>query len=228
MITVTVSPSQAVVITGQVQTFTATVGGSTNITVTNWPCTYSYTPPPTTAVPNPTAKTGTCASGGTLPGGTGTFGTWVISTTNGSNVLTYTAPTLANFPNPVPVLTFTATSDADTKKTGTATIGLDSGIRVSVTPTTATVPVGLNPAQKVTFQSIFSEYFAGRPTVASGATEYEFDHDDMIRPPTRLRQPAIQPAEQSTITEFIPRQVRCPRTPNPREASRQARRRCMR
>lgn len=155
VITVTVSPSQAVVIAGQVQTFTARVGGSTNITVTNWPCTYSYTPPPTTAVPNPTAKTGDCASGGTLPGGTGTFGTWVISTTNGSNVLTYTAPTLANFPSPVPVLTFTATSDADTKKTGTATIGLDSGIRVSVTPNTATVPVGLNPAQRVTFNPSF-------------------------------------------------------------------------
>jgi DNA-binding beta-propeller fold protein YncE len=155
VITVTVNPSTAIVIAGQVQTFTATVGGSTNITVTNWPCTYSYTPPPTTTVPNPVAKTGPCTSGGTLPGGTGTFGTWVISTTNGSNVLTYTAPTLANFPNPVPVLTFTATSDADTKKTGTATVGIDSGIRVSVSPSTVTVPVGLNPAQKVTFNPSF-------------------------------------------------------------------------
>lgn len=155
VITVTVSPSTSVVIAGQVQTFTATVGGSTNLTVTNWPCTYSYTPPSTSTTPNPPAKTGTCTSGGTLPGGTGTFGTWVISTTNGSNVLTFTAPTLANFPNPVPVLTFTATSDADTKKTGTATIGLDSGIRVSVTPASATVPVGLTPAQVASFSASF-------------------------------------------------------------------------
>jgi DNA-binding beta-propeller fold protein YncE len=155
VITVTVSPSSAIVIAGQVQTFSATVGGSTNITVSDWPCTYKYTPPATTTVPNPTAKTGTCTSGGTLPGGTGTFGTWVISTTNGSNVLTYTAPTLANFPNPVPVLTFTATSDADKKKTNTATIGLDSGIRVSVTPSTVTVPVGLTPAQQVSFSPSF-------------------------------------------------------------------------
>ena len=155
VITVTVTPAAQIVIAGQVQTFTATVGGSTNITVTDWPCTYSYTPPATTADPKPVAKTGSCTSGGTFPGGTGTFGTWVISTTNGSNVLTYTAPTLANFPNPVPLLTFTATADADKKKTGTATVQLDSGIRVSVTPSTATVPVGLTPAQQATFNASF-------------------------------------------------------------------------
>jgi len=152
VVTVTVTPSQITVIAAQVQTFTATVGGSTTTTVTNWPCTFSYTPAPTTAQPNPKPITGTCTSGGAIQGLTGSIGTWTITTANGSNVLTYTAPSLTNFPKPfVPVLTFTATADADKSKTATATVGLDSGIRVSVTPATATVPVGLTPAQSSTF-----------------------------------------------------------------------------
>lgn len=151
VVTVTVTPSASVVLAGQVQTITATVGGSTTTTVTNWPCTYSYTPAPTTAQPSPTAVTGTCTSGGAISGITGSIGTWVITTTNGSNVLTYTAPSLANFPNPAPVLTFTATADADNKKTGAAMVALDSGIRVSVSPSTVTVPVGLTPNQTVSF-----------------------------------------------------------------------------
>ena len=152
VVTVTVAPSQVTVIAGQVQTFTAVVGGSTTTTVTNWPCTFSYTPAPTTAQPNPKAITGTCTSGGSIQGLTGSIGTWTITTANGSNVLTYTAPSLANFPKPfVPVLTFTATADAQKSKTATAMVALDSGIRVSVTPATATVPVGLTPAQSSTF-----------------------------------------------------------------------------
>ncbi|HET6929613.1 MAG TPA: hypothetical protein VFI45_04780, partial [Candidatus Acidoferrum sp.] len=92
--------------------------------------------------------------GGTVPSETGSFGTWTISTANNSNVLTYTAPTLSNFPNPnFPILTFTATADADKKKTATATVGLDSGIRVSISPRLATVPVGLKPNQTVSFSA---------------------------------------------------------------------------
>ncbi len=149
VITITVSPSSANVIVGQVQTFTATIAGSTTTTVTNWPCTYSYTPFPTASNQNPAAVTGSCTSGQSMNGGT--IGTWVISTTDGSNVLTFTAPTLANFPSPPPTLTFTATADADTKKTATAVVTLDSGIRASLSPTTATVPVGLTPAATVKF-----------------------------------------------------------------------------
>ena len=153
VITVTVSPASVLVIAGQVQTFTATVGGSTTTTVTNWPCTYSYTPLPTASNANPKAVTGNCTSGSTLNGGS--VGTWVITTTNGSNVLTYTAPPLSNFPNPAPTLTFTAQADANKSKTGTATVGLDSGIRVTVTPSTATVPVGLTPAQELSLSASF-------------------------------------------------------------------------
>jgi DNA-binding beta-propeller fold protein YncE len=69
--------------------------------------------------------------------------------------LTYTAPPLSSFPNPAPTLTFTAEADANKSKTGTTTIGLDSGIRVSVTPSTVTVPVGINPAQKISLSASF-------------------------------------------------------------------------
>jgi len=155
VVTVSVSPSSVVVIAGQVQSFTATVNGTTNLTVTNWPCTYSYVPFPTASIPNPKAVTGTCTSGGTISGVTGSIGTWVISTANGSNVLTYTAPSLSNFPTPTPTLTFTATSDANKSKTGTATVNLDSGIRASITPTSATVPVGLPTPQNTQFSAVF-------------------------------------------------------------------------
>ena len=152
VVTVTVSPTALTVLAGQVQTFTATVGGSTTTTVTTWPCTYVFTPLPTTAVPNPVAtKAAPCNSGDKVNGGS--IGTWTISTTNGSNVLTYTAPSLSNFPNPIPTITFTATADAAKSKTATATVNLDSGIRVSVTPATATVPVGLTPNQTVSFSA---------------------------------------------------------------------------
>ena len=80
VVTVSVIPSAVTVLAGQVQTFTATVGGSTTTTVSTWPCTFSYTPAPTTAQPNPKAVTGDCTSGSTPTGLTGNIGTWTIST----------------------------------------------------------------------------------------------------------------------------------------------------
>ncbi|MGB7845619.1 MAG: hypothetical protein WBL63_08395 [Candidatus Acidiferrum sp.] len=148
-----VSPPSATVIAGTTQVFTSTVTGSTTLTST-WTCTYVYTPAATTAVPNPTqTKPATCTSGQTVNGGN--IGTWTTNQTQANSTLTYTAPALKNFPNPIPVPTFTATADADKKKTGTATVGLDTGIRVSVTPGTATVPVGLSAAQPVSFTPAF-------------------------------------------------------------------------
>jgi hypothetical protein len=149
VVTVTITPSAAVAIAAQVVNLTATVGGSTTLTV-NWSCTYVYTPLPTTANPNPTQTSAqNCTSGQTVNGGS--IGTWTTSDSNNSNVLTYTAPSLSNFPNPIPTITFTAAATADTKKTGTAVLGLDTGIRASMTPTTATVAVGITPAQTVAF-----------------------------------------------------------------------------
>lgn len=147
-IVVTVSPSSALAVAGTVATFSATVTGSTNLN-SSWTCSYSYLPAPTTAVPNPKAVTGTCTSGLSLNGGN--LGSWTTNQSTTDNVLTYTAPTLSNFPNPIPTLTFAAASQADNKKTGTATITLDTGIRISVTPPSATAPVGLTPAQQIQF-----------------------------------------------------------------------------
>ena len=147
-VAVTVTPASALAVAGTVTTFSATVTGSTNID-SSWTCSYSYTPVPTTTTPSPKAVTGTCTSGTSLNGGN--VGTWTTNQSTVDNVLTYTAPTLASFPNPIPTLTFTAAASANSSKKGTATITLDSGIRVSVTPPTATAPVGLNPAQLIQF-----------------------------------------------------------------------------
>jgi hypothetical protein len=150
-----VSPSEAVVIAGTVATFSSLVTGSTT-TTSQWSCSYTYTVAPTTAVPNPPLQTvKNCQSGDKMAGGTGTIGTWTSTPTAPSNVLTYTAPSLTNFPNPIPTITFTATADADKKKTGSAVMTMDTGIRVSATPATATVPVGLSPAQQVQFTGSF-------------------------------------------------------------------------
>ncbi len=152
----TVSPAAATVIAGTVQTFTSTVTGSTT-TTSQWSCTYVYTPNSTTSQPNP-AQVGplNCSSGQKVPAlGNGTIGTWTTTPTAPSNVLTYTAPTLTDFPNPIPTITFKATADANKSKTGTAVMSLDTGIRTSVTPSTATVPTEISPAQQVKFTADF-------------------------------------------------------------------------
>ncbi len=155
----TVSPTTATVIAGTVQTFASTVTGGTTGTVTTsqWSCTYVYTPLPTTAQPNPSQTSAAdCTSGQTVPAlNNGSLGTWTTTPTAPSNVLTYTAPTLSNFPNPIPTITFTAAADAAKNKKGTALLTLDTGIRVSVTPSTATVPTEISPAQQVQFTANF-------------------------------------------------------------------------
>ncbi len=155
-VVVTVSPPTATVIADTVQTFTSTVTGTTNLAST-WSCTFVYTPLATTAQPNPTqtAKQN-CTSGQTVAAlGGGSLGTWTATPSSTNNVLTYTAPTLASFPNPIPILTFTSTASANKAKTGTAALTLDTGIRTAVTPSTATVPTEITPAQQVQFTADF-------------------------------------------------------------------------
>jgi len=120
---VTVLPSSATVVVKQQQSFSASVTGATNTNVT-WTLTIS---------------------GNSCTPGCGTLD----STTNAT--ITYTAPATvpsslvppAGSTTPAAPLTLTATSAANSKKTGTATITLDSGIRVaSVLPATATIAAG--------------------------------------------------------------------------------------
>jgi hypothetical protein len=136
---VTVSLSSSVpgntIILGQSTTLTATVNGSTDLFV-NWPaedqpCQYT-----TTTVSGTTSTTANpikCPSDGT-------FGTLTNIQTTGT--ATYTAPNTIPDQTKFPglKLIFTAQSQANTSKTGTLTLTLDSGVFVALNPLTATVP----------------------------------------------------------------------------------------
>jgi DNA-binding beta-propeller fold protein YncE len=130
-VTVTISPSSVVLVTTQTQTFTATVGGSTDLTVV-WSCAYTTTTSTTSSSGTVTTTTSTASPC--------TAATGNIPASSTDTTVTFTAPT--KFPNSLSglVITLTATSNADKKKTGTATIAIDSGIRITVTPATASVP----------------------------------------------------------------------------------------
>src|SRR5713226_5072321 len=133
-VTVTVTSSVGtVIIVGQSTTLTATViGGTTTNTSVNWqPCQFT-----TTTVSGTTTTTSTpaaCPTDGTLG---------VLSNEETTGTATYTAPGKIPDQTKFPGLqiVITAQSQRDTKKTGSVKLRLDSGIGVSLTPITATVP----------------------------------------------------------------------------------------
>jgi hypothetical protein len=134
---VTVSVGSSVgttLILGQSTTITATVSGATNTNV-NWPtvCQFTTTTTATSGTSTTTTKPADCPSDGTL-------GT--LSNAQASGTITYLAP--STIPNqttyPGLQIIVTATSQQDTKKTGSVTLTLDSGVFVSLTPGTAAVP----------------------------------------------------------------------------------------
>src|SRR5258708_26706884 len=131
VVTVSVSPSTATIIVSQSITLTSVVSGATNLNVT-WACTY------TTSTVDSTGKSTTAKA---LPC---TSDTGNIPASSANTTVTYTAPNKLPDPTKFPNLQviITATSVHDIKKTGTATLTLDSGISVSLTPATATVPTG--------------------------------------------------------------------------------------
>ncbi len=133
-VTVTVSSSVGTtIIVGQSTTLIATVtGGTTTNTSVNWqPCQFT-----TTTVSGTTTTTSTPAACPT----DGTLGTLSNEETTGT--ATYTAPGKIPDQTKYPGLqiVITAQSQQDTKKTGSVKLALDSGIGVSLTPITATVP----------------------------------------------------------------------------------------
>jgi DNA-binding beta-propeller fold protein YncE len=134
--TVTVSVVSSVgptIIVGQSTTLTATVtGGTTTNTMVNWqPCQFT-----TTTVSGTTTTTSTPAACPT----DGTLGALSNEVTTGT--ATYTAPSKIPDQTKFPGLqiVITAQSQQDTKKTGLIRLVLDSGIGVTLTPVTATVP----------------------------------------------------------------------------------------
>jgi DNA-binding beta-propeller fold protein YncE len=105
--------------------FTAFVTGATDTSVT---FALTSTTTTTTGTTTTTSAPAPCSPGcGALSGADKTS-------------VTYTAP--ATVPNPVQTITLTATATADSTAKGTAAIALDSGIRVSVIPATATIGTG--------------------------------------------------------------------------------------
>jgi DNA-binding beta-propeller fold protein YncE len=135
---VQVVPAADVLVVSQAVTLTAIVSGATDVSAT-FACTFTTTPDPTTAVPTPKASTPTACTAEV-----GALSNTVNTSTTVSSTVTFTAP--AKFPDPTKfpnlVVTITATANADKKKTGKASIGIDSGIRITITPATATLATG--------------------------------------------------------------------------------------
>jgi DNA-binding beta-propeller fold protein YncE len=134
-VVVTLSPGSGTLVVTQSITFTAIITGATDVSA-NFDCKFTTTPVPTTAVPNPKASTpAECTTD------TGVLSNTVNTSTTVSSTTTFTAPKIFPDPTKFPnlVITVTATSKANPKKTGTATVTIDSGIRIQIIPATATV-----------------------------------------------------------------------------------------
>jgi DNA-binding beta-propeller fold protein YncE len=132
---ITITPTPATVLLNSSLQFSSSVTGVSTTTVT-WqvclPATSSSSS--TTTPPPPTTKPTTCT---TIPG---------VATPRGNTILTgygviqqnglYTAPATLPTPNKAVIL---VTSTVDTTEFTTADLTIDSGIRVQVTPVTATI-----------------------------------------------------------------------------------------
>src|SRR6266436_2432081 len=140
-VVVQVSPAGGTLVVKQDVTLTAIVTGATDVSST-FDCSFTTTPNATTADPNPKASTpAACTSAN---GAVGTLGDIQNTSTTAPSTATYTAPTTFPDPTKYPNLQviITATAKADTKKTGKSTITIDSGIRIQIVPTTATLATG--------------------------------------------------------------------------------------
>ena len=136
VVTVTVTSSiGTTIILGQAATLTATVtGGTGSNTNVNWqPCQFTTTPTATSGTTPTPSKPAACPTDGSLG---------VLSNQEATGTATYTAPTKVPDQTKFPGLqiVITAQSQQDTSKTGSINLVLDSGIGVTLTPVTATVP----------------------------------------------------------------------------------------
>jgi DNA-binding beta-propeller fold protein YncE len=121
------------IILGESTTLTATVtGGTSTNTMVNWQA-CQFTTTTVSGTTTTTTKPAACPTDGTL-------GT--ISNQLATGTATYTAPN--KVPNqttfPGLAIVITAQAQSDTSKSGSATLTLDSGISVTLTPNTASVP----------------------------------------------------------------------------------------
>ncbi|HKW62687.1 MAG TPA: hypothetical protein VJN89_09095 [Candidatus Acidoferrum sp.] len=156
VVTVTISSSSGPqLILGQSTTLTATVSGATNTNV-NWTpvCQFTTTTTDSTGKVN-TTKPATCPPDPSVtpadPNHT-LFGVFSNQQATGTEVFTATS----NLPDPKTypglIIIATAQSQQNTSKTGTFNLTLNSGIGISFTPGTASVPVG----EKQTFTAFLN------------------------------------------------------------------------
>lgn len=144
VVTVLVTAPTNAVIVSQSLTLTATVSGSTNTNISTWTCQYTTTTLDSSGKPVTGNKNNCTADTGNIP-----------ASGNTNNTVVFTAPSKVPDPTKLPgtnctsatqpcalQIIITATAAADTKKTGSLTISLNSGIAVTLTPGTATVPTG--------------------------------------------------------------------------------------
>jgi DNA-binding beta-propeller fold protein YncE len=135
---VSVTGQFSVMVPTQSQTIVATVTGATDVSAT-FACTYTTTPNPTTAVPSPTPSAAVACTPDV-----GVLSNIQNTSTTVASTATFTAPSV--FPDqtklPNVIVTITATSNADKKKTGKFSFTFDSGIRITLTPATATLGTG--------------------------------------------------------------------------------------
>ncbi|OLB35094.1 MAG: hypothetical protein AUH11_15840 [Acidobacteria bacterium 13_2_20CM_57_17] len=142
-IVVTVTGTASIMVPTQTQTITSTVTGATDVSST-FDCSYTTTSNPTTAVPSPKpSASASCDSAKTASGdpAVGALSNIQNTSTTVASTATFTAPKV--FPDqtklPNVIVTITATSNADKKKTGKFNITFDSGIRIHIIPATATL-----------------------------------------------------------------------------------------
>src|SRR5487761_185439 len=124
-VTVTLTPVGATVVLAGTQQFSASVAGESNTTVTWQVC---------NAAPAANATGVSTVSGITLPTGCVTSGNATLGTISTTGL--YTGP--ASLPSP-PTASVVAISQADTSVFAIVNVTLDSGIRVTVSPSSANV-----------------------------------------------------------------------------------------
>jgi len=142
VITVTVTSTKSTPIVGQSATITATVSG-TSVTTVNWPPQFLASKAPCQYTITMTDSSGKATTSALKDCPTdGTLGT--LTNLQSSGTATYNAPSTLPDPKTYPDLqiVITAQSVQDTKKTGKVTLVIISGILITLTPTTASVPTG--------------------------------------------------------------------------------------
>jgi len=145
-VVVSVTGQFSVMVPTQTQTITASVTGATDVS-SAFDCSYTTTPNPTTATPSPKpSASAACDTAKTTNGdpAVGALSNIQNTSTTVASTATFTAPKV--FPDQTKltnvIVTITATSNADKKKTGKFSFVFDSGIRITLTPATATLGTG--------------------------------------------------------------------------------------